>query len=102
MTLVQILLPLFDNDGNRFEHDRYQAVRKHLIEQFGGLTAYTQAPATGLWETDENAVIRDDIVVYEVMTDALDRNWWVSYRKELELRFQQESLVVRATQVDIL
>ena len=38
----------------------------------------------------------DDIVILEVMTDDLDRAWWGSFRKDLERRFRQESVIVRA------
>jgi streptogramin lyase len=41
-------------------------------------------------------VERDDIVVYEVMVDDLDRAWWSTYRAGLEQRFGQEEIAVRA------
>jgi hypothetical protein len=31
---------------------------------------------------------RDDIVIYEVMADSLDRPWWANYRQGLERRFR--------------
>jgi hypothetical protein len=36
------------------------------------------------------------------MTDELDRKWWAAYRKELELRLDQEEIVVRASEVERL
>jgi hypothetical protein len=45
---------------------------------------------------------RDDIVVYEVMTDTLDRAWWAGFRKALERRFAQEELVIRSHAVERL
>jgi hypothetical protein len=45
---------------------------------------------------------RDDIVVLEVMTDQLDREWWRSYRRDLERAFRQEAIVVRAQKMDLL
>jgi hypothetical protein len=35
-------------------------------------------------------------VIFEVMTDDLDRVWWSGFRKDLERRFRQENVVVRA------
>ena len=97
MHLVQLLLPLRDNDGRPFPASHYAEVRAELTERFGGLTAYTRAPAEGLWtEGDGERATRDDIVVYEVMVDALDRDWWGGFRHSLERRFAQEELVVRA------
>jgi predicted nucleotidyltransferase len=41
-------------------------------------------------------VKRDDLVVIEVMVDALDRPWWSTYKGDLERLFRQEQIVVRA------
>jgi hypothetical protein len=62
---------------------------------FGGLTAYTRAPAEGVWESG-TTLKRDDIVVVEVMVDSLDRTWWVAYRRDLERLFRQDQIVLRA------
>ena len=62
---------------------------------FGGLTAYTRAPAEGVWESG-TTVRRDDIIVVEVMVDSLDRVWWSAYRGDLERLFRQDQIVVRA------
>lgn len=102
MQLVQLLLPLYAPDGARQPRDLFDAVRAELVERFGGLTAYSRAPATGLWKEGDAAVARDDIVVYEVMVDGLDRAWWAGYRAELERRFRQDELVVRAQAVERL
>ena len=40
---------------------------------------------------------RDEIVIFEVMADQLDRQWWRQYRTELEQRFSQAELVIRAS-----
>jgi hypothetical protein len=40
--LVQILLPVYDNAGQRFPTDHYNEVRAKLTKTFGGLTAYTE------------------------------------------------------------
>jgi hypothetical protein len=96
MHLVQLLLPLFRNDGRRVEPELFADVRRELIARFGGMTAYARSPAKGIWEPDAGRVERDDIVVYEVMVDDLDEEWWRAYREALERRFEQQSLVVRA------
>jgi hypothetical protein len=77
-------------------------VRAELTERFGGLTAYTRAPAQGLWAEDGGPPARDDIVVHEVMAETLDRAWWAGYRRTLEQRFAQDELVVRAHSVERL
>ncbi len=36
------------------------------------------------------------------MTDSLDGKWWGKYRKALEKAFKQESIVVRAQDIELL
>ena len=96
MHLIEILLPLADNEGRAFGAGEFNRVRDELAARFGGVTAFSRAPGEGVW-AEGGAVSRDEVVVFEVMTDALDRGWWADYRRELERRFQQEKLVVRAT-----
>jgi hypothetical protein len=101
MHLIQILLPLYDNAGNTFDEELYGTVRRELTERFGGLTAFTRAPAQGLWK-DAGKTHRDDIVVFEVMTEELDADWWRGYRQTLEKTFRQDEIVIRAQPVLVL
>ena len=101
MHLVEILLPLAGNDGRRFPPALYREVRRELVERFGGLTAFTRAPAEGVWR-DEGRTARDDVMVLEVMDDHLDRGWWSDYRRRLEARFRQDVIVVRAQTYEAL
>lgn len=101
MHLVQILLPLFDENGKRLPEAQYGRVREDLADRFGGLTAFTSAPAEGLWKT-EGKTARDDIIVIEVMTQELDKVWWGRYRRTLEDRFRQDTVVVRAHPIELL
>jgi hypothetical protein len=94
--LVQILLPLYDRAGKRFGTKLYAEVTRELTERFGGVTAYSRAPAKGLWKSGRRGAQRDDIVVYEVMVKAVQSSWWSRYRAALERRFRQDELVVRA------
>jgi hypothetical protein len=101
--LVQLLLPLYDNDGTPQPRANFADTRRELIDRFGGLTAYTRAPASGVWEeADGGDHVRDDLVVYEVMAEALDPEWWAGFRRTLEHRFRQERLVVRAHETRLL
>ena len=95
--LIQILIPIFDNEGRRFGPQRFEDVRKELMARFGGLTAFVQSPALGLWtDTESGTTARDDMILIEVMVETLDRNWWRAYRNELERTFRQDEIVVRA------
>ena len=102
MHLVQLLLPLYAQDGEKLPQELFGTVRTELVDRFGGLTAYSRAPAKGLWLDDGHRVDQDDIVVYEVMVESLDRAWWNAYREDLRLRLRQQELVVRAQAVELL
>jgi len=102
MHLVQLLLPLYDNVGRPLPAERFAGVRQTLVERFGGLTTYTRAPAKGLWADDQDHVVRDDLVVYEVMVPTLERDWWAAYRAALERQWGQQELVVRAQPIERL
>ncbi|HEX8467540.1 MAG TPA: hypothetical protein VF620_07025 [Allosphingosinicella sp.] len=102
MHLIEILLPLTDNEGKPFPAELHEEVRDALVEHFGGVTAFTRSPAEGLWKEDGGEPDRDEIVILEVMADWLDRGWWRSYRTELERRFRQDVIVVRAREVELL
>jgi len=99
--LVEILLPLLDNDGRPFGHETFAPVREELVDRFGGLTAFTRSPAEGVWDEGGDRS-RDEIVIFEVMADELDRRWWREYREALERRFRQDEIVVRAREVERL
>lgn len=103
MHLLQILLPLRDNQGRPFPRADFARVRGELLERFGGVTAHLQAPAQGVWKDEEEGEVEhDEIVVLEVMVEALDRAWWRRYCEELRRRFRQEELVVRALEMERL
>lgn len=101
MHLVEILLPLYDNDGRAFASSDFDGVRDELAERFGGVTAFRRSPAEGIWD-EGGELSRDRIVIYEVMTEALDRDWWKSYKRRLERRFRQDVIVIRATEFERL
>ena len=96
MYLVQLLLPLQDNAGVSFPKETFAAVHRELTERFGGVTSYLRSPARGAFEDDKGQVMHDDIVIVEIMCDALDREFWGGYRDQLTRTFKQEELVVRA------
>ena len=102
MFLVQILLPLYDSEQKRYPRAPFDLVASELLERFGGMTAYANAPAHGLWQDDGGRTEGDDIVVHEVMTESLEKSWWASYRKVLESRFAQDQIVVRAFEMQLL
>lgn len=101
MYLVELFIPLANNDGVSFPRGAFMQVEQVLTDRFGGLTSYPRAPASGLWGDSEDST-RDDLLIYEVMTELLDKQWWDSYRKTLERQFQQEKVLIRAKEIMLL
>ena len=101
MHLVQLLLPLYNNAGAPLAQKLFTEVRDELVERFGGITGYTRAPVRGLWQ-DREQTVHDDLIIYEVMVEQLDADWWRRYRVRLERRFEQSELIVRAHEIQVL
>src|SRR2546421_7656487 len=101
MHLVQILLPLNDNNGKTLPRKFYEDIKQELTKRFKGLTAYSRAPAEGLWKPRKGTK-RDEIVVYEVMVSSFQLKWWKQYRTRLEKLLRQESIVILAQETLVL
>jgi hypothetical protein len=102
MQLLQLFLPVYGADGKPFPRALFDAVRAELAQRFGGVTAYLRSPAVGLWEDEDGECVRDDVLLFEVMAESVDRRWWHDYRRELEQRFGQDEILLRATSVERL
>ena len=96
MELFQIVLPLFDNTGAKLPHALVQTTLAELTDRFGGATAFTRAPAEGFWEEPGGHVQRDDVIVVEVLVNEAEDGWWTDYKRSLEVRFAQETILIRA------
>jgi hypothetical protein len=101
MQLIQILLPLADNDGVPFPEALLRSLQEELTSRFGGLTAFSRAPAKGIWRQGGEKQ-QDDIVIVEVMAEALDHAWWREFRRRWEDSLRQDLLVVRAQSIERL
>jgi hypothetical protein len=94
MHLIQILLPTSDNRNQPFPERMFADLRLELTERFGGVTVYSQGPAKGFWK-NEDGTSEDDLIVFEIMAEAVDAGWWSILRRRLETEFRQDEIVVR-------
>ena len=101
MVLIQLLLP---TSGARLAgaDAPLAETRRELTDQFSGLTAYVRSPAKGSWTASDGHTEEDEVVMVEIVTETFDRAWWRSYAATLAVRFDQESIHVRALPVDML
>lgn len=100
MVLIQILLPLYDNEKRIFSRNDYETVRHELAERYGGVTAFLRSPADGIWHKNAAEVHKDEIVMIEVMVPEFKKQDWKTYRHELETRFRQDEIVIRALSME--
>ena len=98
--LVQILLPLRLADGSDVPPALFAEVRDELTQCFGGVTAYSRSPATGVWKRTDAEVEREQVIMVEVVVDDFDRAWWTQYRDRLAHRFDQEEIHARAIAIE--
>ena len=99
MYLIQLLLPLHDNSGRPFSPSYFTQVRKDLTERFGGVTAFVRSPAVGVWKEDSDETNHDEVIMFEVLADELERDWWASYREQLQNKFRQDEILIWASEI---
>jgi CRISPR/Cas system-associated protein Cas10 (large subunit of type III CRISPR-Cas system) len=100
--LIEIFLPLNSNDGTPQSSDEFRRVREQLVDRWGGVTAFTRAPAKGVCLQNGNQRAEDEIVVFEVMVKRVDKLWWLSYKRDLETQFSQQEILIRVTAVGVI
>lgn len=96
MRVVEIFLPLTYGDGSRAPAEIFELLKQELAEKFGGVTAYARSPAQGLWQNGGQQQ-EDSIVIFEVMTDKVDKEWWAAFRSRLEALLRQEEVLIRSS-----
>lgn len=102
MHLLQLFLPLSDNEGAKLPNALFGEVKGELEKKFGGLTAYNRVPVEGLWKEDSSQSNKDELVIYEVMVDHFDPGWWRQYRESLDQRFRQKRVLVRVQEIEVI
>lgn len=93
MHLVQVFFPLTETSARKGALAR---LRWLLLAKFGGVTAFTRAPAQGAWLDSDDGVDADQIVIVEAMVETLDAAWWAMLREELETSLGEEEILIRA------
>ena len=95
MKLVQLFIPLTAANAKQVLTE----LKEIVTQKFGGVTCYTQAPAEGIWREGGTRIVKDEVIVVEVMSANVDLHWWTELRASLEAKLEQEELLVRAFDV---
>jgi hypothetical protein len=102
MFVVELFLPLEKPDGSAVPADLFDRIKTELTDRFGGVTAHLQSPASGAWKPEAADVIHDRVVIFEVMIEDVDTEWWRQYRHRLEAELEQQRILARLHQVTVL
>lgn len=92
--LYQLYLPLNYNDGSPIEEEKFNLTRQELVTRFGGLTNTPPGfPLQGWWQS-AGTVVRDDIVIWTVVTQGDENGFFYTYKDLLKQRFVQEEIYI--------
>lgn len=101
MHLVRFYLPVRDNAGQAFPVAMFRAIEAELSQRFGGVTAHLASPASGLWR-ESGTLHADEVVIFEVLTEDVDRSWWAGYRARLARDFRQKQILLMLHAVEVV
>ncbi len=102
MQLFQIFLPVYNTQKQIFPSHFYTSLATNLTEKFGGLTSYSRSTAEGLWKEENNNTVKDDIIIYEIMVESVEVEWWRNLKKRLIIQFEQEEIIVRYYPINLI
>ena len=94
MKEYDLYIPLSYNDGRRVPRKKLTALKKSLVEQFGGLTHFPQTNE-GLWKIGK-FTFRDRIVIFRVLTDETKKAhlYFGKLKKQMEKEWQQSDVLI--------
>jgi len=92
--LYQLHLPLTYNSGCPIEEEKFDLTRRELVERFGGVTNTAPGfPLQGWWQAAET-VVRDDIVIWTVVTQGDENGFFRNYKEVLKQRLDQKEIFI--------
>jgi hypothetical protein len=102
MLEYELYLPLHYNDGRPIEPDKIAALKRRLIDQFGGLTHFQQENE-GLWRIGTHT-FRDRIELLRVLAndDAAAQDYFAQLKKDLTRDWNQQDFLIVSRQVTAL
>jgi hypothetical protein len=102
MLEYELYLPLHYNDGTPIEPEKVTALKRRLIDQFGGLTHFQQENE-GHWKIGSHT-FRDRIELLRVLAndDEKAQAYFVQLKKDLTRDWAQNDFLIVSRQVTAL
>ena len=101
MHLVEVFLPLSYPNGDPIPEAISELIETELTETFGGVTEYARGSVRGLWRKNDELSV-DTLVVLEILSRDLDKDWWKEFRHRTQALLRQEELLIRSAIVERL
>jgi hypothetical protein len=102
MLEYELYVPLHYNDGRRIDPDKLRALKKRLVDQFGGLTHFQQENE-GLWKIGEHT-FRDRVEILRVLVndETAARKYFTQLKADLTREWEQQDFLIVTRQVSTL
>jgi hypothetical protein len=102
MLEYELYVPLHYNDGRRIDPDKLRALKKRLVDEFGGLTHFQQENE-GLWKIGDHT-FRDRVEILRVLVndEAAARKYFTQLKADLTREWEQQDFLIVTRQVSAL
>jgi hypothetical protein len=102
MLEYELYVPLHYNDGRRIDPEKLRALKKRLVDQFGGLTHFQQENE-GLWKIGDRT-FRDRVEILRVLVsdEAAARKYFTQLKADLRRELEQQDFLIVTRQVSAL
>lgn len=102
MLEYELYVPLHYNDGRRIDPEKLKALKKRLVDQFGGLTHFQQQNE-GLWKIGDHT-FRDRVEILRVLVndEAAARKYFMQLKADLTREWEQQDFLIVTRQVSAL
>ena len=99
---VEILVPIFYNNGTNVEAEKYRILFEELVMQFGAVSSEDNNVINGYWiNPQNNKAYADKNKVYWIIVSDTEENrqYFINLQNKLESLFKQESILIYFTPV---
>jgi hypothetical protein len=102
MREYELYVPLHYNDGRPIELDKLTALKRRLVEEFGGLTHFPQENE-GMWKVGR-FTFRDRIVILRVLAGEAPKadRFFGQLKTDIKREWDQEDVLIVAREVAAL